>query len=532
MLVDFSQYDFSGLLNIQDSSQKLKDNELTSAVNVYGSTEGDLLLRRGVKQTGAPFFSVGLGARGLYRYAPKITAGAVTTLVQTIKQLNGTLYDADNGGLIGTINQLSPTGNAQSMSCEQMFDPSHKGGSDILVICTGDGGPYAYDGSSLYTLPSGPTIITGARWCKLINAVLFFGGFESEPNLIVASYVNQPENEPGYNTFSMSSSVVGLGVIGEGLQTTLAVGTVRGITLISGFTPDSFIVQEIVSLDGVQAGASMICVDGVLYFIGNYGIYRYDGQSFNEISRKVRPWIVGDPQFQSTYPMNGNRSMSWAMYWNRRIYFWYASNPALGSNLSKTIYTALVWDLTLQGWTIYQSSIAFGAACLLNATSDPDPEQLIIQDQVNGIHYLFDVYEDSSLNVTDNGATINSAWLSKYYKIGDPGTEKRLLRLYPEMFTYNTFNGYLQVVTDYGAATNIVEITTPSSTASLWGKAIWGINLWGPGSGVGAYSKYRNDVNIQGEAFAFGIVTPYVTGSTPLYRFMGLTGRYSQVPKN
>jgi hypothetical protein len=558
-LFDFSQYDFGGGINIQDSPQKLADNDLSQAVNVYLSTEGDVLSRRGVNLTGASFpANTPMGSRGIYRFYQEIASGAISTFRQTIQQVGSTLYDQTTGNVIGTVGQLG-TG-ALPMSCERIFDPSHNGGTDILVICVGSsGGPFAYDGTTLYNLDATPTTVTGARWCKLLNNILWFAGLPGQPNLVAASGIGQPESTPAYNTFALSTPVTGLGTLGIGLQAVLVVGLVSGIALLSGFTPVSFIEQDIPMNDGVIGGRAMITIDGILYFIGNFAIYKYDGSSFQEISRKVRPWILNDPT-EIDYPMNGDRMQSWAMYWNRRIYFWYISNPTNSGNTK--LNTALVWDLDRQGWTIYSSAIGFGAGCLINAPGDPTPEVFVMVDQTTGNTYNFDVYlvGQSSFNATDNGQSIASTWLSKFFKIGDPGSEKRVLRILMEVFFYQ-FNGAVQIVTDYGQTTLVQEIPLAYNANAEWDSSSWDQFDW---ASIGAgYSKTRIDVNIQAEAFAFGIVcpnpnpppTPIQTqtgmdilteqgaeidtetpspGNLPYgtYRCMGFTGRYSQMPKN
>ena len=528
-LRDFAHYDFGGGINIQDSPQKLADTDLTSAVNVNLSTDGDLVQRLGVIATGsgAPA-APGFGARGLFRFVQRIVNGAVVGgptgagITQMIKQVGSTLYDATTGAMIGTAGQLG--GGAQDMSCVQVFDPMHiNGPTDILVICVGSAagaGPFAYDGTQLYNFNAAPTNVAGARWCTVINATLWFGNVYGQPNLVVAAYVNQPENTPGYNTFAMSGPVTGLGVLGSGLQSSLAVGLPTGLSLISGFTPNSFTVNEVPMSDGVTGGRTMITVDGILYFVGDSGIYRYDGQSFTEISRKVRPWLLNDPRARD-YPMNGDRTLSWAMYYNRRIYFWYVSLPT--PTTTPQLATALVWDLLREGWTIYQSQIAFGAGCVVTAVPNASaPEQVQVVGQADAICYLFDYLNIGTDQVTDNGIPYVSSWMSKFFKIGDPGTAKRLLRIYPEVFA-TTLGTTFTITTDYGAQVNTLQLTARPFT---WDAGMWDLFQWG--TLVQAYYKKRFDVNIQGEAFAFGITNSALTP----YRFMGLSGRFSQASKN
>ena len=539
-LVDFMQYNFGEGINIQDSPQEIADSELTAAVNVYLSTEGDVLQRNGMTRKGPAV--PGGGGLGIVRFAQNVVGGKAEQTAQTVMQVGTNLVNADTGYVYGNIGTT-----ALPMSTAQIFDPSYNGGTDLLVICTDATGPYAFDGTNVVNYNPGPTTVTGARWCLVLNDILWLAGIESDPNLVVGSVPGQPESVPGYGTFATSTPVTGLGVIGVGLQSAVVAGLQVGVALITGFTPDSYTYQEIPNEDGVTSGLSMITIDGILYLVGNYAIYRYDGVNFTEISRKVRPWLQASilyPQF----PMNGNRQLSWAMYYNRRIYFWYCSNSTVPN-------TALVWDLARQGWTIY-SSVTLAGGCALNAVGDPDPATFVVCDAKIGQQYQFDTYTNTQRNVTDDTVPINAYFQSKFFKIGMPGTPKTLLRTTIELFALPQQAGVFSVTTDYGATVSDFVTLFPTKTIGgtwgqfdwgkaawgqvvpltsspyppntlVWGQGVWGKALWAPAAAP--YFKERFDWNLQGEAFAFSFSTPpKQTTPTAPWRFMGLTGRFSQ----
>jgi hypothetical protein len=543
-LVDFSHYDFGGGINIQDSPQELADGDLTQATNVYLSEDGGIEMRRGLTSASAAIngASVAPLSVGIVRFYQSIYNGTPVNNSSTVMQYGSSLYTVSGGTatMVGTAGQLGT--NALPMQTVQVYDPQHgTGGSTILIICVGGGaGPFVWDGVALttYTPQTGGTSVTGARYVAVVNDVVFFSGITAQLNLIVCSIAGFPTQTPGYNTFTTSSEVQGLGTLGVGLQTSLVAGLVSGLVLVSGFTPNSFYQQEIPTDDGVQAGLSMLTVDGMLYFIGNFAIYRYDGVEFLEISRKVRPWITCDPLYASPtdYPMAGNRSYAWAMEWNRRLYFWYPEGP---STSSTTISTALVYDLTRQGWTIYQSALPIGAGCLFNTPNDPSPEPFVVVNQFTGQTYNFDVFQSATntSQVIDNASNVPSFWQSKVFKIGDPGTEKRLLRVYPELFEY-MFNGVLTIVTDYGTLLqfSIIPINEQGQSGGVWDQSTWDDSTWDSG-GVLNYAKARIDLNLQAEAYSFGISTPNPGNAMAAlpgtyYKFMGFSGRMSQVPKN
>jgi hypothetical protein len=129
------------------------------------------------------------------------------------------------------------------------------------------------------------------------------------------------------------------------------------------------------------------------------------------------------------------------------------------------------------------------------------------------------------------------------------------LRSTVEVFGLADFAGVFTAYTDYGTtASNPASLFGTTASGSrwaqfLWGKGAWGLNtpdftlttgfIWGEGvwgTAVWAqapqYFKQRFDLNLQGEAFAFGFATPAATLSTAPWRFMGASGRIAQSARN
>jgi hypothetical protein len=454
----------------------------------------------------------------------------------------------------------------------------------------------------------------------LINGVLWFGGVPLQPNLVWGSALGGPENLPVYNEFNLSKPVTGLGLIGDDVQGALVVGFNEGHSIISGVGPGNFFIQDIPSEDGVAAGRSMVTVAGVLYYIGNTAIYRYDGSVPTPISTKVEPWILNDPLYPD-FPMNGTRSQSWAFFYNQKIYFVYDSGPSGSPN------TALVWDIRRQGWTIY-SPFKFYAACLMDAPGDPDPPALVAIGATSGQVYNLDTYtlaaptpstttvaggalgsrtyfirntyvtalgesiissevsqvvaashllvvnspattgQSSGWNtyvsttagaetrqnggtpialgaafteptsglvtgaalptvnphqIDDAGTVISSVATTKYFKIGDPGTPKVLMRLYPELFL-ESWGGSVVVITDYGSSASSQIVVVQNTQGALWDVALWDASVWAGGA-PRTFVKQRLDFNLQGEAFAFSITT---SDTNPTYAIQGFSGSFVQ----
>lgn len=514
-LEDFAVYGFPGLLNIKSAPQEVADTDLTQAVNVYGSADGAVNMRRGMTTHGAQFSaSPGLG---MYRFFQQVLAGApVATISKTIAQVGGTMWNVDTGTQIGGTNALGA--NAQAWSVAPCFDPTATGGAtDCLAICTGDGGPYLFNGTTITTPAVWSTSVPNARWCAVVNGVLWFAGVKAQPNLVWGSGINAPETLPFYNEFTVSRPVTGLGVIGAGAQSALVVGMTKGLSVLSGVGPNTFFLQEIPSTDGVAAGRTMIAVDAIVYYLGNSAIYSFDGTTITPISTKVEPWILNDPIYPD-FPMNGSRLTAWAYYYNRRVYFFYDSGQVGHPN------TALVWDLNLQGWTIYTGP-KLVAGCLLDAPGDASPPLPLVLDAMKGQAYNFDVFNSLS-GVDDAGTTISATATTKYFKIGAAGTPKTLMRVYPEFFIATAFAGTFSAITDYGLSSSSVVVPLTQG-AALWDVGLWDTALWS--SGLQTFFKQRIDFNIEGEAFAFSVST---IDTNPPWKFVGASGTISQLGRS
>lgn len=522
-LVDFAKYGWPGGINIQDPPQEIADSDLTSAINVYLDEGGAISGRLGMQANGPVIVRSGMGT-GMYRFFQNVSGGSPTTFKATLMQVGGNLYNADTGQNYGSIGGFG----AGSMSCAKVFDPDWNGGTDLLIICTGSGGPYMFAGTGpfggLRPYATTGTTVTGARWCYALNGILWFGGLPVQPNTLAGSIAGQPSQLPGYAIFSFSSPVSGLSSLGLGLQSTLVCGLDYGVGLISGFTPNSYIEQEIIpsynqgARDGCVAGLAMCNVGGYTFIPGRYAFYRYDGMNFNEVSRKIRPWVLCDPTHPE-FPMNGDRSLTWAMQWDQRLYFWFASNSAVPN-------VAFVLDITTNGWTVY-NGVALGAAAAIDAPGDPTPTKLMVADAVLGQQHLFDTYNStdptSPWAVSDNGAVVSQSFMTKFYRIGVPGVLKRVIQ------SRSATLSQLATAANMCVTTNSLEAGINVNQTSVTSQLNSGLTT----AAEPGFRNPRADWNIQGEAFAFGMTTP-PGQATPVapWRCTGITGRISQSPRS
>lgn len=509
--LDFGVYDFSGGLDIKSAPQEVADNCLTQALNGYLRMDGGFESRRGMNlyqtlPSRAPVI-------GLFRFAQNVVAGKNVQVRETLAQCGGILYNLDSKAVLGT---LSAKGNDAPWSITIASDPqanprqltNESGITDVVVICTGEAesgvfgsphGPFIYDGYRLYH-PQGWDNAKGARWCQLINGVVWFGGIKGFPTQVMSTGSGQVagdsfEKIAGYSIFDFGQPVVGMSSVGSGAQAMLCVGLPNGLSLIYGTGPANYTQQNVpMDNDGVACGNSMQSVNGIQYLLGNNNAYQFTpstsltSQSLTPLSTKVQPWITDDP-FVTGYPMQGSRQNFFAFTYYDRYHIAYSSANA------NVLDTVLVYDTNIQGWTVLSLGEPITCSTLINAPGDPSPSACLVGGTFGRV-YTWDPYvgQDNTLwNVAawdgalwddttannDNGATIQAWVATKFFKVGEPGTVKTLHRLYPEIIYPVSFGGTATVQTDYAQESVFTAaVYATQQSGSLWDVSVWDNAFW------------------------------------------------------
>ena len=420
-------YGFRGGLNVKAAPQLVGDEDLTQAFQGYLRPDGAFQLRNGMVTYGS-VVAAGSGQLILARFYQDIKNGAsVAETRSLLGQFNGTLYSIPSSGAATTLGTINGT---QMTTC-RMQDPNDpnfvSGLTDVTVICTGvaGSGPYIWDGTNLYT-PTGWSLASGASWCATVNGITWFGGIPLYPNQIFGTgdgIIASMESLPAYRNFVLSAPVTGIVAQGTGATATLVIGRNSGVSVLSGTGPSTFYLQDVPFQDGVTAGRTMISANGVVYWLGRNGEYRFDAQTVPAvISKKIEPWILNDP-FTPGYPLALNRTLSWSAIYNNRLHLGYCT-------VNSTPDTILVYDLDLSAWTVLQTQPGLASMCLLDAPGDPSPYGCIAGSSINGQAYTWDYVTQTSTasNVTDAGVPVLGIARSKYFKLGAPAVLSRSAR--------------------------------------------------------------------------------------------------------
>lgn len=538
---DFGVYNFNGGLNVKAVQQEVGDHDLTIGTNVYLRSDGGVNLRNGMNVFGPTLTGAGI----LARFFQDVVNGlAVTERKFTLQQAGNELWSitAGAGSAFGAIS--NGVTNANPMTWARIQDPNDpnftSGLTDVIVICTGSGGPYIFDGTNLYT-PAGWSNATSASWCAVVNGILWFGGVPLFPNQIFGcgdGITASMETLPAYRNFVLSAPVTGLCAIGTGANAILAIGRNTGLSLLYGTGPSTFYLQDVPFPDGISAGRAMVSGSGVLYFLGRMAYYSFDGTTTPQrISDKIEPWILNDPIIAAQanqYPMTGNFNLTFACIYNNRIHIGYCTNGSATPN------AILCYDLVVKGWTVeipvpnpgFGTFGGIASMILFDAPTDPSPYQCYAGTSLNGTAYQWDYVAPFAGNagvVMDGTNPVLATVQTKYFKVGVPGTNKTLTRFYPEFFVSSIpFSIPFTVSTDYGntTAATVIESSTLLANVLIWDVGEWDVNLWG----VGGYSAFnapesRIDFDLQAEAFAFGVQMS--NGLAP-WIWAGGSGSYSQ----
>lgn len=525
----FGIYTFNGGINVKAVPQFVDDRDLIVAYNGYLRADGGFQMRNGM--TLRDTVSGSGVIQGLARFYQGVVSGVVQSpeVVSLMAEVNGNLYNADTQTNVGSIGG----GSANPWTYVRAQDPNdthggYSGITDVLVICTGVNGPYIWDGNALYT-PAGWSAASGAKWCAIVNGVIWFGGIPATPNQIFGTGTGQSgdasmETLPASRNFVFSGPVQGLCAQGTGATASLVIGLNEGISVLSGTGYTNYYLQDVPMSDGVTAGRTMVYYNGVMYWLGHNAVWAYDGQNTPyRISDKVEPWILNDA-FIAGYPITSNNGLTpWAAIYNNRLHIGYISG--VGVSVPNTI---LVFDLIVGGWTVVQTTPGLYCMALLDAPGDPNPSTAVVGSSTSAVVYNWDVEPTAGTVATDAGAAIVCQFQTKYFKIGVPGTNKKLLRVYPELFIAGPLSAQFNLSTDYGSQTINNVVSQTFNSGSLWDVAVWDVALWANNNVFQPFGFPLSRIDYPGttgESFSFGMTSS--GGSSP-WIFQGLTASYSQ----
>lgn len=233
-------------------------------------------------------------------------------------------------------------------------------------------------------------------------------------------------------------------------QDNLVVFTQDGKYIISGYDEASFNMRQSTGFKGAIARRGVVQDENAIYFVGDAGLFMFNGSSDVRISDAITPLIDGCPRITEID----------ATKYKDEIRFYLASS---GSTVNNTciIYNKPLKDIE------YDTGI-YGDRAIYYDDAD-DRGQLAVFNSYVGMSYYAEqqVYHDM-------GAPIDFEYRFKYDSMGSPMQRKRLKRFYPIFQGVDsTFKVGLAMDKDFADAPKIKEQVL-SVNGARWGQFKWG----------------------------------------------------------
>lgn len=207
------------------------------------------------------------------------------------------------------------------------------------------------------------------------------------------------------------------GVIAGSARLTIFKG--NSIHELFGTRPDNFTMKIVTDNLGCPTGRSAQVIDGIIYFLGNDGVYRYSGGSLPvaDFSIPIKE------ELKKINKANVHKSISWAI--GRKYYL---AVPVGASTVPNVVFE---YDLDFNTWNIWEFA---------SAVSSPFVELDGFTYGGNAAGELMKFDSDK-----DNAAAIAWEWLTKPFTMGSLSAKTRLYRLWivADVPTGSTMNVYI-----------------------------------------------------------------------------------------
>lgn len=485
--------DFTGGLNLRADPFQLADNESPDLLNVDIDPKGGFAMRSGFER----FNTTAMGSIANGAFLPEKIFQWVTDTPQLVVAANSKVFYATGTTFTDTtITTTSPEGAS--------FAPWTGASSSVLYVACGTGaaqmakwsgaartlltasGAAAWQ-ESLAT-PTGTHMPRADHVASHVDRLWVASTLESGtafPNRVRFSHPNQPESWRSADYIDIVQGGSGITALVP-FAGALIVFKKNSIHAIYGYDTDSF---QVVTLTESVGAPTSHCVApserGLYFFHWPEGLYRWDGNSFDDLFAKLRPMITaGEVNSAAVDKM-------WLSHANNRVWL---SLPT-GANASPT-YT-FVLDPQIGSWTRYQCGCGNGLAVLTDFVTSAGarfylslhPTQPYVL-KVDGPALLQD-------NITGTPMNFSSYYTTKWHDAGVVSAKKMWRR--PDLVVKQpTVNTTLTVAAyhDWDEAqvkrTSQVLVAPGATNALNWGAGAWGQAEWGEAATGSQFERALN----------------------------------------
>jgi hypothetical protein len=305
-------------------------------------------------------------------------------------------------------------------------------------------------------------VSTVAKTCAGFSNYLVVGntteGTTASPNRIRWSDVNNPNSWPANNYIDVepddSDGVIAL----VPFQASLYVFKKRSIhqIIITGLTgAEAFITRPVARGVGAYAKESVEVIPNVgIMFLGQNGIYLYDGSTLDLVSDNVQRTIDGISRTRYAYSVG-------AVYRQRNQYW-------LAYTTSTTNQSVLVYDYIQKAWTVYTG---INANALAAGETSTGADVLLTGSNAGNVHRQ-DV-EGANDNPDGSETAISAHYVTQDLHFNSPEIEKTFRYLYVFTVVDSSTTITVQAAKDFESS--YVESYTfqLEEEGAVWDTAIW-----------------------------------------------------------
>ena len=401
------------------SAFSIKDSHATRNKNVTTSSYPAMSVRKG---------------------STKVTGFAGLTSVLGLGVRNSELHVIEGGKwyryLAGVWTTLKTGLNVNAKATFVNFQGSFA--ANNLIMTNGIDAAMKYDGTSVTNLANAPALSDFV--CTHDNRVYLASG-----STIYFSALRKAED---WNTVNEAGQIVVETSDGKSI-TGLVAGSQRltvfkqnSIHELFGTNPGNFTMKLVTDNLGTPTGNTAQVIDGVIYFLGNDGVYRYSGGSLptSEFSIPIRESIKN---INAAY---ANKSVSWQV--GKKYYL------AIPTGSNTEAETVLEYDTEFQTWNTwsYPNKVTAKGVTL------------------DGVPYiglsLGLIYKLDGANAKDDTTSISWEWVSKPFTFSSLASRSRWYRMWVgiDLPTGSTMNIHLSGQED-GESWTLVKTVTPNANA-------------------------------------------------------------------
>ena len=355
--------------------------------------------------------------------------------------------------------------------------------NDWGVICNESDYPFQVSNSAAYRIPN---VSTGAKTCESFNNYLLLG-YTTEASTVYGSRLRWSDlgvlnTWPANNYIDIEPSDGDSIVAIKRYQSNLYVFKKRSIYEViqtGGSGAEAFIVRPVARGIGAWAKNSVQVIENRgIVFLGQNGVYLFDGSNFDFISDPIQRKIDG--LSRSRY------AQAVAVVYPVRNQYWISVTDDADTQ-NKLI---LVWDYIQQAWSTYTG---IHANALIQAEDNTNTIKIFSGD------YNGDIYEqDTGTQDEPGGVSTN---ISCFYEtpdlhLGSPEIDKTFKYVYVFSRATVEANVTMDIAYNYQGAFVDSKDLSVGSVAAVWGTAVWGTDVW-PGT---ATQIHRIEINRKGKA--------------------------------